>query len=298
LYGPTGSVRRPPSAEEARAYCRQLARNHYENFTVASWLLPHPLRQHFYNVYAYCRWADDLADEARDPDTAGKLLDWWRDELAACLAGTARHPVFVALAETIREFEIPPEPLQDLLVAFRQDQRQTRYETFDDVLAYCRNSANPVGRLVLYLCRCHNDENVRLSDSICTGLQLANFCQDVARDFDRGRIYLPRESCRRFGYTEAMFAARECNDAFRALMAHEVERADSFLVAGMPLVPRVPRALRADVALFIEGGRAILRAIRAANYDVWSRRPTLSRGTKLRLVAWAMWKHRILGARP
>jgi len=298
LYGPTASARQAPSAIEARAYCRQLARTHYENFTVASWLLPQPLRQHFYNVYAYCRWADDLADEARDPEEASRLLDWWGDELDSCFAGTARHPVFVALAETIREFDIPPEPLQNLLVAFRQDQRQSRYEAFDDLLAYCRNSANPVGRLVLYLGRCHNEENVRFSDSICTGLQLANFCQDVARDFDRGRIYLPQESCRRFGYTDAMFRERECNEAFRALMAHEVERADSLLVAGLPLVPRAPKPLRADVALFIEGGRAILRSIRAANFDVWSRRPTLSPFTKLRLVAWALWKHRMLGARP
>ena len=180
-------------------------RRHYENFTVASRLLPRRLRQHVCNIYAYCRWADDLADEIGDPQRSLALLDWWETQLRDCYDGRAAHPVFIALSETIRKFDIPAEPFLDLLVAFRQDQRVTRYETIDQVLEYCRCSANPVGRLVLYLGRCHTPERARLSDSICTGLQLANFCQDVARDWDRGRIYLPQADCRRFGYDEAVF---------------------------------------------------------------------------------------------
>jgi squalene synthase HpnC len=175
------------------------------------------------------------------------------------------------------------------LVAFRQDQRQTRYTTFEDLLDYCRYSANPVGRLVLYLGRSHDLENVGLSDSICTGLQLANFCQDVARDFDRGRIYLPQESCRRFRYGEEMFPQRQCNDCFRELLAFEVQRAESYLTAGWPLVKRVSRQLRFDVELFIRGGLAILQAIRQQHYDVWSRRPTLGRWAKFWLM-WSTWR--------
>ena len=284
LYGPgTSAVR--PSLAEAEAYCRRLARTHYENFTVASWLLPRDLRPHFYHVYAYCRWADDLADEAQDPAESLALLDWWSGQLGDCYEGRARHPVFVALEGTIKQFSIPPEPLLNLLVAFRQDQSVHRYETFVDLLGYCRNSADPVGRLVLCLGRCHTPENVRLSDSVCTGLQLANFCQDVARDYSRGRIYLPQETLRASGYTTAMFQGRQYNSAFRRAMAAEVERAAEWLRAGRPLVDRVPRELKLDVALFIEGGLSILESIRRIDYNVWATRPTVSRARKLRLMA-------------
>src|SRR6185295_9685602 len=167
-------------------------------------------------------------------------------QLRACYQGHARHPVFVALAETIREFEIPIDPFADLLVAFRQDQRVSRYETFEDLLGYCRNSANPVGRLVLYLGRCHDEQRGELADSICTGLQLANFWQDVARDYQNGRIYLPQESCRRAGYEEAMFARHEFNSAFRHLLTDEVDRAEGFLRTGEPLVALVTKELRVD----------------------------------------------------
>ena len=229
-FGPDATP--PPlTLRQSQHYCRRLAERHYENFTVASRLLPRRLRQHVCNIYAYCRWADDLADETGDPQRSLALLDWWEKLLRECYQGQATHPVFIALAETIHQFNIPVEPFLDLLVAFRQDQQVTRYETIDQLLEYCRYSANPVGRMVLYLGQCHTPERARLSDSICTGLQLANFWQDVARDWDRGRIYLPQADCRRFGYDEACFARRECNDAFRQLLAVQVE-------SGRGLAPR------------------------------------------------------------
>jgi squalene synthase HpnC len=292
IYGPAGAGAQRPSLAQAQAYCRQLARTHYENFTVASWLLPAKLRQHFCHVYAYCRWSDDLADETAGGEASLRLLDWWQSQLDDCYRGIAKHPVFVALESTIHEFEIPAEPFRDLLVAFRQDQTQTRYETFDNLLGYCRNSANPVGRLVLYLGRCHDAQRGRLSDSICTALQLANFWQDVARDYARGRIYLPLESCRRAGYDEAMFARHEFNPQFRNLLAGEVDRAESLFNAGQPLVELMPRALRIDVQLFVDGGRSILQAIRRIDYNVWRRRPVVNKATKLALLLRAWWQSR------
>ena len=196
-WGPQAPAREL-SRSEAEAYCRTLARTHYENFPVVSWLLPRHLHQHFYNVYAYCRWADDLGDEIADAKQATELLAWWRDQLQACYHGSATHPVFIALGPTITEFGIPQQPFEDLLSAFEQDQRVKKYENYVELRDYCRRSADPVGRIVLYLCRAFSERNVAWSDSICTGLQLANFWQDVARDFDIGRVYLPRESRLRF----------------------------------------------------------------------------------------------------
>jgi squalene synthase HpnC len=283
LFGPDAQPLSPLSLRASNRYCRKLAKRHYENFTVASWLLPGRLRQHFYNVYAYCRWADDLADEVNDPQQSLALLDWWETQLSDCYRGQTVHPVFIALAETIESFKIPIDPFADLLSAFRQDQRVSRYEKMDHLLQYCRRSANPVGHLVLYLGECYSAERAVPADSICTGLQLANFCQDVAGDWDRGRIYLPQADCRRFEYTEAMFVRRDCNEAFRRLMKEHVDRAEGFLRAGLPLIKMMPRDLRLDVALFIHGGLAILRAIRRQNFDVWTRRPRVSKMEKLRL---------------
>jgi squalene synthase HpnC len=293
LYGPHATAQAAPSLGEGRRYCRRLAHRHYENFTVASLLAPRRLRQHLCNIYAYCRWADDLADETADPGQSLALLDWWEGQLRACLQGQpATHPVFAALGETIRTFDIPAEPLVNLLVAFRQDQAVDRYETFDHLLDYCRYSANPVGHLVLYVGRSYDPERARLADSICTGLQLANFCQDVAGDFRRGRIYLPQVECRRFGYTAEMFARGEANEPFRRLMALQVERAEGWLRQGLPLVDRIDRGLRLPVLLFAEGGLAILDAVRRRQYDVWTSRPTLSRGEKLRLAVRSWWRLR------
>lgn len=273
------------SLAESRAYCRQLARSHYENFAVASWLLPRCLRSHFYHIYAYCRWSDDLADETGNRELSADLLAWWEGELRACYAGQTRHPVFVALRETIREFAIPPEPFHDLLSAFRQDQQVSRYETFDDLLDYCRCSANPVGRLVLYLGRAHDEDRVRLSDAICTGLQLANFCQDVAEDWRRGRIYIPMEECRRSGYTDADFAAARADRRFQELLAIQVDRAEAWLRSGLPLADCLPRALAGDIWLIAHGGLRILEWIRAVDFDVWRHRPKVTRRDQFQLLA-------------
>jgi len=276
---------RAPSEVEAREYCRRLARSHYENFSVASWFLPERLRQHFFNVYAYCRISDDLGDEVGDTTASLQLLDQWEAELNACYEGRPRHPVFVALAETVRRFEIPKHEFSDLLTAFRQDQRVGRYETFNDLLGYCRNSANPVGHLVLYLCGYGDADRQQLSDYTCTALQLANFWQDVSADFAKGRIYLPLEDLRRFGVAEATIRSDENTPAFRDMLKFEVERAREWFAQGMPLIAKVNRELAVDLDLFSRGGQEILNAIERQNYAVLGRRPAISGTRKLALVA-------------
>ena len=274
-----------PSESEAREYCRRLARSHYENFSVASWFLPAKLRQHFFNVYAYCRISDDLADEVGDNAASLQLLDQWETELGACYAGRARHPVFVALAETVHKFQIPKFEFVDLLTAFRQDQRITRYETFDDLLGYCKYSANPVGHLVLYLCGYRDAERQLLSDYTCTALQLANFWQDVSADFAKGRIYLPLEDLRRFGVSEEVLSAGGNTSSFCEMMKFEVERAREWFAQGLPLIAKADRALATDIELFSRGGQEILNAIERQGYGVLGRRPAISKGRKLALVA-------------
>ena len=276
---------RAPAREEAREYCRRLARRHYENFSVATWFLPERLRQHFFNVYAYCRISDDLGDEVGDPAESLALLDQWQSELEACYAGNPRHPVFVALAETVRQFDIPKHEFSDLLAAFRQDQTVSRYETFDDLLGYCKNSANPVGHLVLYVCGYRDAERQQLSDYTCTALQLANFWQDVSVDYAKGRIYLPLESLRRFSVTEEDIGARRNTAAFRALMHLEVERARDWFQRGLPLVAKVDRELATDIELFSRGGQEILNAIEHQGFAVLGKRPAISKPRKLALVA-------------
>lgn len=280
---------RAPSLAEAQAYCRELARSHYENFAVASQFLPKQLRQHFFNVYAYCRIADDLGDEVGDAQASLALFDEWERDLDQCYDGTPIHPVFVALAETVRGFQIPKHEFSDLLTAFRQDQKVTRYETFNDFLGYCRNSANPVGHLVLYLGGYQDAGRQRLSDFTCTALQLTNSWQDVVQDFDRGRIYLPQEDLRRFGVNDAVIAGKKATPEFRELMRFEVERAREWFRQGLPLIGQVRREVARDVELFSRGGMEILAAIEASGYDVLSRRPTLSKTRKLVLVARAAW---------
>jgi squalene synthase HpnC len=274
-----------PSEGEAREYCRRLARSHYENFSVASWFLPERLRQHFFNVYAYCRISDDLGDEVGDAAASLQLLEQWETELNACYDGSPRHPVFVALAETVRKFEIPKHEFADLLTAFRQDQSITRYDTFNDLLGYCRYSANPVGHLVLYLCGHRDSERQLLSDCTCTALQLANFWQDVSADFAKGRIYLPLEDLRRFGVSENAIRDRENTSAFREMVKFEVERAREWFRQGLPLIAKVNRELAIDIELFSRGGQEILNAIERQNYAVLGRRPAISRTRKLALVA-------------
>ncbi|HXG42492.1 MAG TPA: squalene synthase HpnC [Dehalococcoidia bacterium] len=268
--------------DEAFAYCRRVALGHYENFTVASWLLPRHLRPHMYVIYAYCRGVDDLGDEAAGDRLA--LLDEWEAELRRAYRGQARHPVFVALAHTVRQFEIPPEPFLKLIEANRMDQRQHRYPTYADLLHYCEHSANPVGHLVLYLFGYRDRERQRLSDSTCTGLQLANFWQDVSRDLDMGRIYIPLEDMAAFDYSEQDLLDRVYDDRFRRLMAFEVQRARRLFAEGLKLADMVAGRLRLDVKLFNLGGLAVLDAIEDIDYEVLRRRPTLSRARKALLA--------------
>ena len=273
-----------PSLEEACAYCERLAKSHYENFSVATWFLPKRLRQHFYNVYAYCRISDDLGDEVGDPQQSLELLDQWEAELNACYAGSPKHPVFVALADTVKQFNIPQHEFSDLLIAFRQDQTVTRFETFDDILAYCRYSANPVGHLVLYLCGYSDPERQQLSDCTCTALQLANFWQDVSVDYGKGRIYLPLEDLRRFGVSGDDIAQRRATPQFLAMMEFEIERARDWFSRGLPLVKKVNRELAIDLELFSWGGQEILNAIERQGFDVLRARPEISRSRKVMLV--------------
>jgi len=280
----------PPSLPEAYSYCERLARSHYENFSVASWFLPKRLRQHFFNVYAYCRISDDLGDETGDPSASLQLFEEWEAELNACYSGMARHPVFVALSGTVREFDIPKHEFVDLLTAFRQDQTVSRYPTFADLLGYCKNSANPVGHLVLYLCGYRDRERQQLSDYTCTALQLANFWQDVTRDYDIGRVYLPLEDLARYGVSQADIAAQRNTVQFRDLMRFEVQRAREWFEGGLPLVKMVGGELAIDIELFSRGGQEILNAIERQDYAVLGNRPAIRKSRKLALVARAAWR--------
>jgi squalene synthase HpnC len=281
----------PPAGctrEAAEGYTRWLATHHYENFNVVSWLLPRRLHRHFYNLYAYCRWADDLGDEVPDAQRALQLIDWWEDELRRCYAGQPSHPVFIALAPTIRECDIPIEPFADLLTAFRQDQTVHRYATWDDVLGYCRYSANPVGRLVLFLCGYRDAERQRLSDFTCTALQLANFWQDVARDLEKGRIYIPLDTLAAHGLSEAEIVSRRFDARYAALMKDLIQRTRELFRAGLALASRVEPELRVDIELFSRGGLAVLEAIEAIGYNTLEQRPALRRSTQARLLGRAL----------
>ena len=292
------------SVEDAYRFCERLARSHYENFTVGSRLLPKGLRPHVYAIYAYCRTVDDLGDEftASDPllpavvegDSPDEnsrrlaLLDWWQSELDSCYSGSPNHPVMVALQETIAAFNIPVQPFLNLIQANRMDQTNTRYQTFAALVDYCRHSANPVGRLVLHLFGYTDPIRQNLSDATCTALQLTNFWQDVARDYQKGRVYLPQEDLERFGYHEDDLAAGVENGPWRRLMAFQVDRAMQLFQDGAPLVKTLDGPARFDVALFTRGGVAVIDAIRRQNYNVLSHRPHLSKAAKgkIFLSAW------------
>jgi len=278
------------SEKQAWQYTRWLATHHYENFHLVSWLLPRHLHQHFYNVYAYCRWSDDLADEIPDRARALGLLDGWEAELRRIYepGGQPSHPVLIALGETIRAKEIPLEPFVDLLRAFRQDQTVRRYATWEDVLGYCAYSANPVGRLVLYLCGYRDRERQQLSDYTCTALQLANFWQDVSRDLDKGRIYIPQSALGAHGLTEEDIVARRFDARYVALMRDLIGRTRELFRAGLPLASRVDRSLRTDIELFSRGGMAILEAVEASGYNTLSDRPVLTKRAKLGLLGRAV----------
>lgn len=271
----------PPQAE---TYTRWLATQHYENFHVVSLLLPKPLHQDFFNVYAYCRWADDLGDEIGDPAESLRLLEWWRGELDAMYSGQTSHPVFVALRGTVEKHSIPKEPFAHLVEAFAQDQTVTRYGSWEDLFGYCRYSANPVGRLVLYLCGYRDPVRQQLSDSTCTALQLANFWQDVTVDLLKDRVYIPLEVIDRHGYSTGELFACHDSPSFRAVMRECVARAQELFAAGLPLSGMVDRRLALDIDLFSRGGMRILEKIEERDYDVLRARPAISRMERVWLL--------------
>jgi squalene synthase HpnC len=280
------------SETEALEYTRWLATHHYENFHVASFLLPKKLHQDFYNVYSFCRWADDLGDEIGDRQESLRLLAWWRTELQAMYRGEASHPVFVALKGTVERHEIPIEPFDRLIRAFEQDQVVTRYQTFEDVFDYCVNSANPVGHLVLYLGGYRDAERQQLSDYTCTALQLANFWQDVTVDLLKDRIYLPLFLFVKHGYTTKQLFAHQFNGNFRSVMAEAVSVAEDLFRKGMPLIKTVDRRLALDLDLFTRGGLKVLSKIKLQDYDVLERRPYISKAERVGILLSCL--HRLL----
>ncbi len=285
-FGPGASY--AMTLQDARAYCARLTATHYENFSVVTWLTPRALRPAFASIYAFCRWSDDLGDEIGDRAESRALLDWWRRELLDLYDGKARHPVMIALRETIDAHAIPVDPFLALISAFEQDQEVTEYHTYEQLLDYCTRSANPVGRLVLYLAGACTAENAALSDKTCSALQLANFWQDVARDLDIGRVYLPRDDRARFGYPHQDLHAKRFTPEFAALLKFQVERTRDLFREGLPLIERLPRAVAIDVELFSRGGLAILRRIEQRRYDVMSKRPRLTKLDKIGLLGHAL----------
>lgn len=279
----------PSSTQDAERQARELASGHYENFPVVSRLVPKNLRQDFCNVYIFCRVADDLGDEVGDKQKSLEYLADFRRQTLEMYEGRARTVVFAALSETVRRHDIPSKPFLDLIDAFEQDQRVSRYDTFEQVVDYCTRSADPVGRLVLYVSGYRDERRQNLSDRTCTALQLANFWQDVRRDIvERDRIYLPRDSMKQFGVSEEQIIAGRCDEHYRRLIRFEVDRCQRIFDEGKALLPLLAPAVRRHVALFGKGGEAILEAIRRQKYDTLSKRPTLSKWQKGRLVFGAM----------
>jgi squalene synthase HpnC len=279
------------SPETAQQFTKWLATHHYENFNVVSWLLPKELHQHFYNVYAYCRWADDLGDEIPDTPRALELLDWWERELDACYEGKPSHPIFIALRQTILEKNIPKQPFADLLKAFRQDQTTKRYPTWDSMIGYCAYSANPVGRLVLYLCGYRDERRQKFSDATCTALQLANFWQDVSRDLEKGRIYIPLDLATAHGVSENEIVNRHFSDRYVSLMKDLIVRTRQLFNQGYPLAKMVDGRLSVDLEMFSRGGIAVLDAIEAMGYDTLNHRPSVGKGKQARLLGRAILSH-------
>jgi hydroxysqualene synthase len=275
------AVRRTWNVPQAFQFCEKLARDHYENFPVASLLVPREKRRHVYAIYAFARIADDYADEpgltlAERVDS----LSVWDEQLIDAYRGHAHHPVFVALRETVDRFEIPIDLFQRLLKAFRSDVTTHRYESFDDVLGYCENSANPIGRLLLLLFNYRSETTMEYSDSICTALQLTNFWQDVTVDLEKDRVYIPLDDIREFGYSEEELLSLHCSQSFRDLMCYEVERTEQMFQDGRPLIRTVGSDLRTELRLTWKGGMHILNKIQRNNFDVLSQRPALSKWDK------------------
>ncbi len=278
----------PMPLADAKRYTAALARGRYENFSVVSFLLPRRLHQDFFNLYAYCRWADDLSDEIGDRGRSLELLAWWKEELDAMYAGQTRHPVFAALAETVRRHDLPREPFRDLIRAFVQDRHISRYDAYDQVIDYCRYSANPVGRLILMLGGYREESLFQLSDATCTALQLANHWQDVRRDWRKGRVYIPRDVMAAHGYSHEALAddirRGAASAGYRAAIGDLVGRAERLFADGLPLADRLDRRLAIDVELFSRGGMAVLDKIRALRFDTIRARPKVSKTDRLMLL--------------
>jgi squalene synthase HpnC len=279
-----------PTLAEAQAWCRHLATTHYENFHVATWFLPKRVRPYFESIYAFSRVADDLGDEVADTATALRLLAEWRAMLAECYLQPelSMHPVFVALRKTIDETGVPRQLFDDLITAFEMDQRLTHHGSMDSLILYSKYSANPVGRLVLWVSGYRDEERALLSDKVCTALQLANFWQDVVEDWERGRRYLPADAMERFGVSDELIAQRRFTPEFRAMMKYLVDYAGEMLAEGGAIATRVDAELAVTLRLFEAGGRAALDGIIAQDYDVLKCRPSVSKATKARLLAGAL----------
>jgi squalene synthase HpnC len=294
LLGPTAFLASPEAMgrewplEDALAYTRWLATHHYENFQVVSFLLPKRLHQDFYNVYSFCRWADDLGDEVGDTAESLRLLQWWREQLRGMYAGNASHPVFVALKGTVQRHELPEILFDDLIKAFEHDQTVTRYRNFEELFQYCRYSANPVGRLVLGLCGYRDEDRQALSDATCTALQLANFWQDVIVDLEKDRVYLPLDVMTRQGYPLEDLFKRRFDPRFRAAMKEAVEVARELFLKGLPLAGQVDRRLSIDLELFSRGGLKVLEKIERQDYDVLRARPAISKVERVGLLLGAI----------
>jgi squalene synthase HpnC len=308
FLAPTAFVASPEQLErkwpmgESLAYTQWLATRHYENFHVVSFLLPKRLHQDFYNVYAFCRWADDLGDEIGDTAESLRLLAWWRGELHAMFAQphpsgwgsvshSPSHPVFVALQGTVERHQLPIEPFDDLITAFERDQRITRYQNFEELFDYCRYSANPVGRLVLGLCGYRDAGRQQLSDATCTALQLANFWQDVNVDWAKDRVYLPLDVLARHGSSVDAIAERRFDDKFRAAMKESVGVARELFLRGLPLADQVDRRLAIDLDLFSRGGMKVLEKIERLDYNVLAARPAISKVERVGLLLGAIRRH-------
>jgi squalene synthase HpnC len=262
---------------QAFQFCERLAHDHYENFPVASFLVPREKRPYVSAIYSFARIADDYADEpGLTPAERINSMAEWEEQLIDAYRGNAHHPVFVALRETVDRFEIPVELFQGLLKAFRSDVTTHRYESFEDVLEYCENSANPIGRLMLLLFNYRSETTMEFSDSICTALQLTNFWQDVAVDLKKDRVYIPLEDIREFGYSEEELFGLHCSQAFKDLMCYQVERTEQMFQEGKPLLSDVGSDLRMELKLTWKGGMRILKKIELQDFDVLAHRPSLS----------------------
>jgi phytoene synthase len=280
--------------ESSYAYCEQLARSHYENFPVGSVLVPKRLRKYFYSIYAFARTADDFADEGYNDNHSEAerlaLLDEWQLMLQDCFAGRVAHPIFIALNDTRQKCKLPISLFEDLLSAFSQDVVKRRYQSFNELLDYCRRSANPIGRLILLLFG-YTDESLHiLSDHICTGLQLANHWQDVAIDLQKDRVYLPEDDLQAYGLSIKELQQQQLSPAFLELMKFEVERARQLFAKGKPLCTAVNGRLAIELRVVWLGGSRILDGIEANGYDIFNKRPVITKRDKISILFTALIK--------